>query len=76
MLFSFASIHRFELHVLLTFLLPFLSPQIEMYATEALSYLEARKTFWQQQKPVYARKNEQALKKAAIYGGAAGKQGL
>jgi hypothetical protein len=27
-------------------------------ANEGLEYLDARKDFWQQQKPVYARKNE------------------
>ena len=37
--------------------------RVKNCAEEALKYLEARKDFWQQQKPVYARKNESILKK-------------
>ena len=31
---------------------------VQSHANEALAYLDARRDFWQQQKPVYARKNE------------------
>ena len=34
---------------------------------EGLDFLGARKEFWQQQKPVYARRNEALAKKRAIY---------
>jgi len=41
--------------------------QIKSCAQEALDFLSARKDFWQQQKPVYARKNEITAKRKAIY---------
>ena len=34
--------------------------QIQASISEALGYLEARRDFWQQQKPVYARGKESA----------------
>ncbi len=37
--------------------------KVKSCAEEALHYLEARKDFWQQQKPVYARENESMLRK-------------
>ena len=41
--------------------------QIRLCAQEGLEFLSERKEFWQQQKPVYARKNEALAKKRAIY---------
>ena len=38
-----------------------------MCAQEGLVFLSERKEFWQQQKPVYARKNEALAKRRAIY---------
>jgi hypothetical protein len=38
-----------------------------MCAQEGLEFLSERKEFWQQQKPVYARRNEALAKKRAIY---------
>ena len=38
------------------------SEQIESSVKDALGFLEARRDFWHQQKPVYARENE-ALRK-------------
>ena len=41
--------------------------QIRLCAQEGLEFLSERKEFWQQQKPVYARRNEALAKKRAIY---------
>ncbi len=40
-------------------------PQVTACVSEALTYLEARKEFWQQQKPVYARRSEIARRTTA-----------
>ena len=36
--------------------------QIESSVRDALGFLEARRDFWHQQKPVYARENEAMMK--------------
>ena len=36
--------------------------QIESSIKDALGFLEARRDFWHQQKPVYARENEALMK--------------
>jgi hypothetical protein len=38
--------------------------KVKSCAREALDFLRKRKDFWQQQKPVYARKNELVTKKS------------
>ena len=41
--------------------------QIRNCVEEGLEFLGARKEFWQQQKPVYERRNEALARKRAIY---------